>query len=58
MGAARTEGYDTEKANFSLVRDGEHYKGLFTQKANDAVGGEFHVVMEKSGRVLRVYHGL
>lgn len=58
MGAARTEGYDTARANLSLVRDGEHYKGLFTQKAKDAVGGELHVVMDKSGRVLRVYHGL
>jgi hypothetical protein len=58
MEAARNEGYDTGRANFSLVREGEHYKGLFTQKAKDAVGGELHVVMDKSGRVFRVYHGL
>ncbi len=58
MGAARNEGYDVGRANLSLVKDGEHYKGLFTQKAKDAVGGELHVVMDRTGRVLRTYHGL
>ena len=38
MGAARHEGYDVGRANFSLARDGEHDKGLFTQKAKDALG--------------------
>ena len=58
VAAARAEAYDVEKSNLTVTRDGEHYKGLFTRKAKNALGGELHVVMDRTGRILRVYPGL
>jgi hypothetical protein len=55
--AARKENFDVRATNFKLAKEGEQFKALFTQKTKDALGGELHVVMEKSGRILRVYRG-
>jgi hypothetical protein len=57
MEAARRENYDMGRADLRLDREGEHFKGFFTQKAKDALGGELHVIMDKSGRILCVCHG-
>ena len=58
LGAARAEAYDVARANLMLIRKGEHYEALFIQRAKDAVGGELHVVMDRTGRIVRIYDGL
>jgi hypothetical protein len=54
---AGNEKYEIRNMEFRLVRDGENYKGLFTPRAKNALGGELHVIMDRHGRVVRVYRG-